>query len=136
MPREYPRTLRLDAQLRNEIAELIRRECADPRLAGVTVSHARVTRDLREAEVFVSVLGDDARLAAALRALKGAAPRLRHLLGQRLRLRLLPALRFSADRALREGDRVAALIRRARESDAAAGRVDSPGTAGPDHDGS
>lgn len=135
MPREYPRTLRLDAQLRNELAELIHREFADPRLGGVTVSHVRVTRDLREAEVFVSVLGDDVQLAAALRALKGAAPRLRHLLGQRLRLRLLPALRFSADRALREGDRVAALIRRARASDVAAERANAADAAGPDHDG-
>lgn len=124
MPREYSRTLRINVQVQREIAELIRTQMTDPRLVGVTVTRVSVSPDLRNASVFISLLGDDAALAAALKALGGAALRLRHGLAKRLRLRLTPMLRFQPDTALREGDRVAGLIRAAIDDD----RRHHPGT--------
>jgi len=117
VPREYSRTLRINVQVQREIAELIRTQLTDPRLVGVTVTRVSVSPDLRNASVFISLLGDDAALAAALKALGGAALRLRHGLAKRLRLRLTPMLRFQPDTALREGDRVAGLIRAAIDDD-------------------
>lgn len=117
MPRDYSRVLRVNAQLQREIADLIRRELTDPRVAAVTVTRVSVSPDLRNASIFVSVLDDDAALAQALKALNGAGQRLRHGLAKRLRLRLTPTLRFNADIALREGDRVSVLIRHAVEED-------------------
>lgn len=117
MPREYSRTLRVNVQLQREIADLIRVELTDPRVAAVTVTRVSISPDLRNASVFVSVLDDDARLAQALKALKGASQRLRYRLAKRLRLRVTPMLHFAADTALREGDRVAGLIRDAVADD-------------------
>lgn len=134
MPREYPRALRVNVQLQREIADLIRTELTDPRVAAVTVTRVKVSPDLRNASVFVSVLDDDAALASALKALNGASQYLRHELAQRLRLRLTPTLRFSADVALREGDRVAGLIRNAVGEDRSHHLAD-PGLAAAD-DGS
>ena len=51
---------------------------------------------------------------------RSAAGRLRHGLGKLLRLRRVPQLRFVADTALREGDRINALIREVRARDKAA----------------
>ncbi|HEU0195810.1 MAG TPA: 30S ribosome-binding factor RbfA [Nevskiaceae bacterium] len=117
MAKEYPRTLRLESQLQRELSDLLRRELSDPRVAGVTVTHTKVAPDLHNATVFVSELGDDARLAAALAGLARAEPRLRRLLGHRLRVRLIPTLRFVPDNALREGDRMLTIIRDAVRRD-------------------
>lgn len=130
MSREYSRTLRIDAQLQRELADLVRRELADPRVVGVTITRVDASPDLRNAAVRVSMLGSDAALDAAVGVLNRAAPRLRHFLGKRLRLRLIPELRFAPDRALREGDRVVDLIRAAVREDAQArGDGTDPGPA-------
>lgn len=122
--REYPRKLRINTQLQGELAMLIRGELSDPRVAGVTVTKVDVSPDLRNARVSISLLGDDALLKDALKGLNRAAGKLRHELGERLRLRHVPQLYFAADTALREGDRISALIRAAVRSDEVEGAAD------------
>jgi ribosome-binding factor A len=124
VPREFSRTLRLNAQLQRELTGLIRTDLTDPRVAGVTVTAVKVSPDARSARILVSLLGDETQLAAAVEALNGAAGRLRHSLGKQLSLRYVPAMYFVADTALREGDRINALIRQVRaKEDEAAGRA-------------
>lgn len=117
MPKEFSRVLRINAQVQRELTELIRDELSDPRVAGVTVTEADVSPDLRQCKVTVSVLGSDEQLAEAIKGLNHAAGKLRHGLGQRLSLRLIPNLRFVADVALREGDRIGAMLREALDQD-------------------
>ncbi|MGH8456022.1 MAG: 30S ribosome-binding factor RbfA [Stenotrophobium sp.] len=117
MPREFPRKLRINVQLQRELTTLIREELTDPRVAGVTVTSADVTQDLRHAKVMVSVLGSDEQLKEAVKGLNHANGKLRHELGLRLRLRYTPELHFSPDLALREGDRISQMIRQAVATD-------------------
>ena len=118
MPREFSRKLRLNAQFQQELALLIRSELGDPRVQGVTVTAVDVAPDLRNATVRISLLGADAQLDEAVKGLAHAAGLLRRRLGNRLKLRLTPQLRFVADTALREGDHVGNLIRSAVADDA------------------
>ncbi|HEX4895361.1 MAG TPA: 30S ribosome-binding factor RbfA [Solimonas sp.] len=115
--KEYPRKLRINTQLQAELAALIRDELSDPRVKGVTVTGVDVSPDMRNARVTVSSLGSDAELAEAIKGLKHAAGKLRHELGERLKLRYMPQLHFTPDLALREGDRISALIRKAVADD-------------------
>ncbi len=117
MPKEYPRRLRINVQMQRELIGLIRDELTDPRVAHVTVTKVDVTPDLRQARVMISVLGPEEQLKPAVDALNHAAPKLRHGLGRKMQLRYTPQLHFSADLALREGDRVGALIREATNAD-------------------
>lgn len=117
MPKEYPRKLRLNVQIQRELIALIRDELTDPRVAGVTVTSADVAPDMRQARVLVSVLGSDEQLAIAVKALNHAAGKLRGELGRRLGLRYTPELHFAPDLALREGDRISALIHQAVKQD-------------------
>ena len=117
MPKDYSRTLRVNAQLQRELSELIRDELTDPRIGRVTITQVEVSPDVRHAKVSVSLLADDAALAQCVKALNGAAGRLRHLLVDRLRIRHVPQLHFVADVALREGDRIGGLIRAAIDQD-------------------
>ena len=123
MPREYSRTLRINSQLQRELSELIRTELTDPRIGGLTITDVVVAQDVRNAKVSVSQLGTDEELKQAVKALNGAAGRLRHLLVDRLRIRHVPTLHFSADMALRDADRVGGLIRAAIASDQAVDRT-------------
>jgi len=117
MPREFSRTRRVGEQLQRELAELIRAELKDPRLAMTSVSQVLVSRDLGHAKVFVSVLGTDEQVQASLVVLKHAAGFLRSRLGKSLHIRMVPELHFFLDKSLQEGARIGALINRAIASD-------------------
>ena len=117
MPKEFSRTLRINSQVQRELTALIREELGDPRVLGVTVTDADVSPDLRQARITISVLGSDEELKLAVKGLNHAAGKLRRGLGRRLKLRLVPNLRFVPDEALREGDRISAMLRKALEQD-------------------
>jgi len=97
-------------QVQRELAGLVHEEIKDPRLGMVSISGVEVSSDLAHAKVFVSVLGDDAAVTESVRVLNNAAGFLRRKLGARMRLRLVPRLRFFHDRSLAEGARMDALI--------------------------
>jgi|SRR5210317_2375887 ribosome-binding factor A len=110
MPREFSRTRRVGEQIQRELAVLVRDEIKDPRLGMISVSGAKVSRDLSYATVYVSVLGDDKAVTESLAVLNRAAGFLRHRLGQSMRIRTVPQLKFEFDSSLQEGARMDALI--------------------------
>ena len=99
----------------------------DPRIGFVTVTDVRVTQDLREAEVFFTVLPDteEARVETGA-GLQSAAPLLRHELNAQLRLRRVPDLHFIHDPLPEQGRRIDTLLRdanaRGEANDTDAGR--------------
>jgi ribosome-binding factor A len=113
MPREFPRTRRVGEQIQRELASLLHEEIKDPRLGMVSISGVTVSRDLAHARVYVSVLGDEAEVTASLRVLNNAAGFLRRRLGQQMRIRAVPRLRFHYDQSIEEGARMDALIKAA-----------------------
>ncbi|MCC6302558.1 MAG: 30S ribosome-binding factor RbfA [Gammaproteobacteria bacterium] len=111
MPKEYSRTLRIGEQIRRELAVLIQQEVKDPRLGMVTVAHVKVSQDLSHAKVYVTVLGGEQSSAGeTLKALGRAAAFLRHELGRRLVLRVMPQLHFVYDESQEDGARLVSLI--------------------------
>ncbi|MGH8481123.1 MAG: 30S ribosome-binding factor RbfA [Nevskiaceae bacterium] len=117
MPKEYPRTARINTQIQRELAELIRDELRDPRVKGVTLTSVEVSPDMRSAKIHVSVLALDGKPAEAAAALNGAAPKLRQALKHRLSIRHIPELHFHGDATAETADRLNRLIREAREED-------------------
>ncbi|MEO0074059.1 MAG: 30S ribosome-binding factor RbfA, partial [candidate division WOR-3 bacterium] len=73
-----------------------------------------ITRDLRNATVFVSVMGDEDQSRTALEHLGRACSYVRRLLGQRLKLKFLPALSFEPDEILQQERRVAEILEEIR----------------------
>ena len=106
---EFGRSVRVGDQIRRELAVLVSRELADPRVGEVTVSGVDVSADLRHARVLVTPgRGTDGDASAA--ALNHAAGFLRSKLARRIRLRRLPSLLFEHDRTLERALRIEALI--------------------------
>lgn len=110
---------RVNQLIKEEISMLLQRELKDPRLGFVTVTEVDTTKDLRQAKVFVSVLGDAGQWERSLRALDSARGFIRHWLRDHLDLRVTPALEFKADRSMEHAAHIQAILERlALERDA------------------
>jgi len=96
------RSTRLADQIVRELATALSQEVFDPRLELVTISGVTLNADLSVAQVFYTLSGDEARLAEAAKGLEQAKGFLRTLLGQRLRMKFVPELRFSRDTYLED----------------------------------
>jgi ribosome-binding factor A len=110
MPREFSRVDRVEEAIHRALAEMLQREVSDPRLAHLTVSRVRVSRDLAHAKVYFSAPEDGPASKATLQALGRATGFLRSGIARRLLMRTVPELRFVRDTSLAEGNRLAALI--------------------------
>jgi ribosome-binding factor A len=113
------RTERLGEEFREEIARMIGSQLKDPRIGFVTVTRVEVVPDLRNAKVYVGVLGTPAEREKTLVGLRQAAGFMRRSLGQKLRLRHTPELAFVYDEGLEAHDRIARLLAEVHASDAA-----------------
>jgi ribosome-binding factor A len=92
------RTDQVGEQVREEIMSIIRRDLKDPRIGFVSITAVRMSPDLRQARVRVSVLGDPEQKKTSLQGLISAKGVIRHELGRRLEnLKFSPELRFELD---------------------------------------
>ncbi len=96
--------------IREEVSQIVGFELEDPRVERVTVTDARVTENLRDASVYVTVEGTEAEKADAMKALQKAAPYVRRQLGVALNLRYTPELHFVRDTVEEAATRVEALL--------------------------
>lgn len=111
MPKEFSRTGRVADVLQRELAQIIQKEMRDPRVGMITISEVRVTKDLAQAKVFVSILDDNEdKVKQVMKALNDAAGFLRSQLAGKLTLRTTPKLFFTYDDSLIRGNRLHKLI--------------------------
>ena len=117
----YARSDRVAAQIRRELADLLRFHLKDlriaPKLTLVTLTAVEVTPDYAHAKVFYSSLADPAANAMIADGLKHSASFLRRELGRRVRIHHVPELHFVFDPSVPEGARLSKLIDEAVESD-------------------
>jgi ribosome-binding factor A len=104
------RPLRLAEEIREEVARMVVSELKDPRLGFVTVVRVELAHDLRNARVYVGVLGSEVEREKSLTALRSAAGFVRRELGRRLRIHHSPEIDFRYDKGLDATDRVARLL--------------------------
>ena len=98
------RTERVNVLLRQKLSEIIAQEMKDPRLAHIiTIVHVGISRDLRHAKVFTSVLGGPEESNAAVETLNAASGFLRRELTTRVSLKTIPFLSFILDNSIEEG---------------------------------
>ena len=101
---------RVDEAIRTVLSDAISKDIQDPRVGFVTVTGVKTSPDLRQARVFVSILGDDADREASLDGLKSAHGFLQSRVAQALRLKHTPTLTFGYDDSVNRGMRISQLI--------------------------
>jgi ribosome-binding factor A len=112
------RARKLADRIRVIVAEMLETRVKDPRLGFVTVTDARITRDLREATVFYTVYGDEAERADTATALESAKGVLRTEVGRQTGVRFTPSLTFVADALPDNARHIDDLLERAAQADA------------------
>ena len=109
------RMLRVNSTIREVLADEIER-MSDSRLELVSVTAVDTSPNLRQATVYIDVLGEDDR-EDALRALKGAAKRLQAVIGREVRMKYTPTLEFELDPAVTGGQRIEEILRGLKEEE-------------------
>ena len=113
------RTEMLASTIQKELAEVIMRELADPRLPTiVSITRVKVSADLGIADVYVTVMGTPGQQTAALNALKHSAGVMRTRLTKALTLRVAPFLKFHLDEDLKKELEVLDLLDRVAKENA------------------
>lgn len=105
------RTDRISEEMKKEISAIIQYELKDPRLPQmISVTGVDVTKDLRYAKVYVSVLGSENEKQDAIAGLKSAAGFIRREIGRRIQLRYTPEILFELDNSIERGVYINKLI--------------------------
>jgi ribosome-binding factor A len=120
----------LEETLRRIVATALHLEVEDPRVGFVTVSEVRLNRDRTVAQVFYTVLGDDEERRTSLEGLKRCRGYLRQIVGDQIRMRMIPELRFTYDESLDRSFHIEETLDRIAKEREASG----PRPAGPDSD--
>ena len=100
---------RVNESLRQVLSEALL-ELKDPRIGFVTVTGVETARDLRQATVYVSVLGSEKKRNASMTGLDAAHGVLQSRISRELRLKRTPTLTFEYDHAVAHGVHMSRLI--------------------------
>ena len=118
--KDYARELRVADFIRDELAEIIRKDMRDPRVGMVSVNEVTVSKDLSYADVYVSSwqTQEPDQRTEFIAVLGKAAGFFRSELARKHRMRTTPKLRFHYDELVEKGPEMEALIESAMAADA------------------
>lgn len=91
----FKRTQRLNRELLRVLAELIQTEVKDPRVKDTVVVSVNISADLSVANVYVDCINGDTQ--EAIEGLNAAQGFLRSRVGDMMRIKRIPRLRFFKD---------------------------------------
>ncbi len=94
---------------------MLQRELKDPRLGFITVTGAEITRDLKYAKVYVSILGSEEEQKGSMAGLKSATGLIRGKFGRLARLRVAPEIQFLQDTGIARASRIFELLHEIKE---------------------
>lgn len=111
---DYQRSDRVGDLLVELIAELLRKEIRDPRLGAVTITAAKVTKDLRHARIYFNTWSGLKDKKDVLAGLESATGFIRSKVGKQLNLRFVPTLEFFYDETPDEAQRIEDLLKQVK----------------------
>jgi len=111
------RSTRVGGQIREEISRAVQRVVKDPRIQGVTFTQVKLSKDLRYARVYYSVIGEDQRLEEARAGLQSAKGVIRREVGRNLPLRYVPEIEFFFDDSLGYAEHIESLLRQIHDAE-------------------
>ncbi|MBN3859801.1 30S ribosome-binding factor RbfA [Neisseriaceae bacterium PsAf] len=116
MTKNFTRADRLEEQILKDVADIIYHEVKDPRLGYITVTDVEVSKDLKHATVYYTVLEDKDKISTqdALESSKGF---IRSALAKRLTMYQVPDLSFKYDTSIERGANISNLIDQINQKD-------------------
>lgn len=111
MQKNENRFHRIDEELKKEISQIINYELKNPNVTGlISVTKAHVTKDLKYAKVYVSILNSK-NMKDTLAGLKKSAGFIRSEIAKRINLRVTPELIFELDDSIEYGAKIDTILK-------------------------
>lgn len=118
---------RISEEIKRIVSNAIMTELKDPRISPMTsVTEVEVTRDLRYAKIYISVLGDESNKEETLKGLESGKGFIRKEIGENLNLRYTPEPLFYLDKSIEHGFKISKLLNEIKDSN------DNKGSTGDD----
>ena len=112
------RIKRVEELIQEEVADILQKEIKDPRIGFVTVSGVKVSKDLQNALVFVTVLGSEDNVKKSLECLENATGFVRVELSKRLKhMKYCPKITFKFDDTLQHADKINRLLKKIQDEE-------------------
>ncbi|MCT4595629.1 MAG: 30S ribosome-binding factor RbfA [Anaeromicrobium sp.] len=109
----YMRANRIAGEIKKIVSQMIMNELKDPRISSLTsIVEVKVTRDLRYANIYVSVFGNEKERESTLEALNNSSGFVRREIGKQLKLRYTPEPIFENDNSIENGMYISGLIKK------------------------
>ncbi len=103
MRKNSVKNTRINAEVQRVLAELIRGEIKDPRIAPLTSVAVEVSPDLKTAKAWISVLGDEKAIEDTLKGLQSASGFIKSRIAKEINLRVTPEIIFRMDQSIAYG---------------------------------
>jgi ribosome-binding factor A len=116
MIKNYARSDRVADVLQKEICEMLFKEVKDPHLGFITITGVEVSRDLKLAKIFYTLLGSPEQADESTKTLRRITPFIRKQLGRKLHMRYIPDIIFTYDHSLEYGTKIDHILDSLRES--------------------
>lgn len=118
MPREFARSDRVAQTINRQLAIIMRNKVKDERVSSLTITEVEVTKDLRQAKVFLTSMADEQLdINETMTAVENASGFIRGKLASVIDMRHCPNLVFVYDNSISEGAKMSALIDKALNRD-------------------
>ena len=104
------RVEKLQELIKQEVGKILLMDIKDSRIGFVTVTGVEMTGDLREAKIFVSIMGNDDQIKSSWEGLHSALGFIRHEIGKRIKIRFTPEISFAIDKSLDYSEHIQKLL--------------------------
>ncbi|KNF08863.1 ribosome-binding factor A [Gottschalkia purinilytica] len=102
---------RIGEEIKKIVSNIIMNELKDPRISSMTsITQVQVTKDLRFAKIFISVLGDEKSGENTIKGLESASGFIRKEIGKNLSLRYTPEPVFELDNSIEYGIKISKIL--------------------------
>lgn len=112
---DYKRSDRVGDLLLELVSELLREEVSDPRIGPITLTGADVSKDLRHARIYFTLLSQSGDKAEVLSGLKSATGYIRGKVARELKLRFVPTIEFVYDESRDQARRIEDLLQQVKK---------------------
>lgn len=116
MNKGYSRATRVADLLKEEISEMLCKEVKDPHIGFITITDVEVSKDLKHAQVFYTILGNEQQAEESADALSRVTSFIKKQLGKRLRMRYIPEIAFKYDHSLEYGTKIDHILASLKET--------------------
>ena len=94
---------RLEELIKRIVSEIVFRELKDPRIGFVTITGVELSKDLAEAKIGISILGNSTEVRKSMEGIRSSSGYVQKLLGKELKIRSVPRVHFFLDKSIEEG---------------------------------